>query len=123
MRTQKTPSDIYWQYKRMFHKSSELGQKFAAIADPATGGNSLYCHNWGNDASKAVWQRVHLRWAKLHEIESRLFNKAEHEMRHKDIRPMDTSPLQHRANTAGWKEEKTCKSRGSRMKQDSAEIR
>jgi len=85
----KTPTAIYDQYQRIFNKSCNLAHHFASIADPATGGNSLHVHNWGNDASKAVYDRLRTRWSKMRHAMEYLYDKAEHEQRHStDFKPL-----------------------------------
>lgn len=46
----------------IWNRRCRVRDMLAGRADPATGGNALYVHNWGNAAAKAVTARVEERY-------------------------------------------------------------
>lgn len=84
----KTTSQIYQMQTRMYRNLAERTRRLAARADPATGGNSLLIHNWGNAAARAVKAKADARWSHLSALLDRMYDEAEHRRHGPDFRPL-----------------------------------
>lgn len=74
----KTTQQLYDQHRRISNRIFANARRFARIAHPETDGAALLCHNWGNDASKAVWKRAYARLGREYDLYNRLYDLAEH---------------------------------------------
>lgn len=79
---------IYQRRSAAYRRYCATTTALACRADPATGGNQCLCHNWGNEESRAIWQRRDARWNKI----GLLFDAAYYAVLHVDHGP-DCKPL------------------------------
>ena len=77
----KTTATIYAQYGRLSARNLDMARDRARRAHPATDGNALMVHNWGNEAARAVWARADARGSRIYRAMQRLYAAADH-LRH-----------------------------------------
>jgi hypothetical protein len=83
----KSTREIYDQHREINKRIFANARRLARIAHPETGGADLMCHNWGNDAAKAVWTRAYARMHRAHDTYKKLYDLAEHQSHGPDFRP------------------------------------
>ena len=83
----KSFEQLWRQYDRIWRRLIERTKLLAKRAHPETNGEDLFVHNWGNEASKAVWAAFWARWRKIDPIYEALCQAAEHRRHGPDFRP------------------------------------